>query len=128
MAIGHHHAEKQISDIRRVTAIAGLDQQQPRLFLADPFREIEVLDDGVHVRPRRLPQRHLISLRQTLAFALPDPLALESHGLHAHREHVARQQRHRQRQHRSACGDRRKHHRQKLRVDELLERAEHECS
>ena len=124
----HHHAEEQISDIGRVTAIAGLHQQRARRLLADPFREIEVLDNGVHVRFRRLPQRYLVALRHSLALALPDLLALERHGFHARRQRIARQQRHRQRQHRSARRDRREQHGEKLRVDELLERAQHDPS
>jgi len=69
MAIGITMRKEQISDIGRVPAIAGLYQQQARLLLTHPFREIEVLDNGVHVRPGRLPQRNLVAVRQTLAFA-----------------------------------------------------------
>ena len=88
-------------------------------FLADPFTEVEVLDDGLHVRPRRLPQRNLAALRQSFALTLADFLALERNRLHALGQRVGRHVGHRQRQHRRRRGDRRKHHGEEVRVEPL---------
>ena len=54
-----HHAEEQIGDVGRLAAIAGLHQLQARLFLADPFAQVEAVDDGLDVLFRRLAQLDL---------------------------------------------------------------------
>ena len=53
----HHHPEEQEGDIGRLAAVTGLHQQRARLLLADPFVQVELIDDGLHVLLGRSPQR-----------------------------------------------------------------------
>jgi hypothetical protein len=103
-----------------VAAIAGLNQHFARVFLTDPFAQIEVLNNGIHVGFRRLPQRNFVSQSEALALALPDLLALEGDGLHARGQIVPHQKRHRQGKYGSACRDRREQHGKKLRIYKML--------
>jgi hypothetical protein len=107
----HHQTEEQEGDVGRLAAIAGLHQQRARFLLADPFVEIELLDNLRHVLLGRLAQRDLFAARHPLAFALAHLLAFERDRLHALAERVGRKQRHRQREHGGDGGDGGEHHR-----------------
>ena len=116
-----HHAEEQEGHIRRVAAIAGLHQLLARLLLSDPFGQVELVDDALHVLLRRLAQLHLLAARHPLALALTHLLALERHRLEPFVELVAREQRHRQRddgRHRRNGGE---HARHELGIVQLLD-------
>ena len=114
-------AEEQKGDVGRLAAIAGLHQQRARLLLADPFAQVELVDDGLHVLLRRAAQRDFLAARQPLALALTNLLALDRDRLHALAERVGREQRHREREHGRNRADGREQHRQKLGVAELFD-------
>jgi hypothetical protein len=118
----HDQPKEQIGDVRRLPAIARSNEHRARFLLADPFAEIEVLNDGLHVSSWRLPERHLARpRRQSLALTLPYLLAFEGHRLHARGQRIPRQQGHRQREHRRTRRDRGKQHGENMRIDHLLE-------
>ena len=118
---GRHQPEKQEGDVRRVPAIAGHGELVARGLLGQPFPEIEIIHHLGYELLRRLAQRDLLGLVQTLALALPDPLAFACHRLHALGEAFAGEQRHHQRIGGRARGDRSEQHGHEMSVVKLVD-------
>jgi hypothetical protein len=116
-----HQPEEQEGDVRRLPAIAGHDELFARGFLGQPFSKIEVFHHPGDQLLRGLAQRHLFGRGETIAFALPDPLALARDRLHALFQLFARKQRHDQRIRRRAHGDGGEQHGHEPRVVELVD-------
>src|SRR5258708_37127817 len=83
-------SEEQECDVRRVPAISGHGELFERGLLGQPFSEVEVVHHPGDDLLRCLTQRGPFGLGETLALALPDPLAFARHRLHALCQSLAR--------------------------------------
>ncbi len=121
-----NHAKKQVGHIGRLTAIPRLDELEPRLFLTDPFGQVEAVDNGLDVLLGRLPKLGFLAfLRHPLAFALTNFLALKGDRAHALVERVDKYERHCQREHGCGRGDAGKQRRNGLHVERVDQEFEH---
>ena len=122
-------AEEQEPHIGPVPAISGFDELGARRLLPDIVRQLEFLDDGLHVLARRRAQARLFAARHAVALALADSLPFARHRRHALLELIGGEKRHREREHRRRGGDAGEHHHQQLPVfDEVDQKLEHVAS
>jgi hypothetical protein len=123
----HHQPEEQERNLRMLAAVAGHDELVPGALRAEPVVELEAVDGLLHVGFRSLAQRHfLLRLREPLALAGADLVALEGDRLHAPAEAVALDERHRDGEHRRGGRDPDEDHGHELRVAELaVEKGNH---
>jgi hypothetical protein len=109
-------AKEQEHHIRPLAAISGLDQLGAHCLLPDIVRQLEFLDDGLHVLPRRGAQARFFTTPHAIALALADSLPFIGDRRHALFELIGAQERHRQREHRRGGGDAGEHHHHQLPV------------
>jgi hypothetical protein len=102
-------------------AIARLHEFVARLFLSNPFGQVEPLHGSLHVLLGGLTQDYTIATRHPLAFALPHLFALDRHGLHAFGQRIGGEQRHRQRDHGRHGGNCGEDHRQQPGIVESVD-------
>jgi hypothetical protein len=123
----HHKSEEEEGDVRSMPTVSRLHQQRARLLLADPFVQIEPIDDRLHVLLGGTPQRDPLAANKPLALALANSFAFYGYRLHPLPERVGRNQRHRQGEDGSNGANGCKHHGQKASVEDVCcQKVEHE--
>ena len=115
----HHKSEEEEGDVRSLPTVSRLHQQRARLLLADPFVQIEPIDDRLHVLLGGTPQRDPLAAGKALTLPLPNLFPLYRDRLHPLAKRVGRNQRHRQGEHGRNGANGRKHHGEKASVEDV---------